>query len=329
MDARQASGGQYSRRGARSLGVESPLLLQFGIALFTGMVAATFVPAVRKAIPTPVEVLLWVALMVVCSLGLLSITDGNARNLTASLIWATDQVINTVISLLLGGVAGWIAANRLEIATWFAVLGGADVFALLVLRSMRASRASQPRVRLREWMELPVPAGPAHARGRATSRPLRAINRRLAAAAMVLGAATLAGMVDASIWIRNVMLPREARRLSRAARAGRVGSRARLESMREAVAHLQFAAQSWYAAAGEPAVSGMAGGLAVKANEAVRTARRGLRPAALRPGQVIDIHALLSAQSIGWYGPLSTGPSQPPMGEHDATEQSQTERLAS
>ena len=43
---------QYSCSGRRSHGVEVPLLLQFSIALFTGMVAATFVPPVRKAIPT-------------------------------------------------------------------------------------------------------------------------------------------------------------------------------------------------------------------------------------------------------------------------------------
>jgi hypothetical protein len=145
---------------------------------------------------------------------------------------------------------------------------------------------------------------------------------------MVLGAAMLTRTVDLSIWIRNVMLPREARRLAHAAQAGRVGSRARLESLRDATAHLQYAARAWYAAAGEPAVNG----LAVKANGAVhsaRAARRGLRPAALRPGQVVDIQALLSAQSIGWYGPLGAGSNQPRRGEHDAAEPPQTDRLAS
>jgi len=323
---------QYSPPGARSLGVEVPLLVQFSIALFTGMVAATFVPAVRKAIPRPIEVLLWVALITACALGLLSVTDQNARNLSSSVIWAADQVINTIIGLVLGGVAAWISANRFVIATWLVIFAGADLFALMLLRSVRTSRAWQPRVRLREWMELPVPAAPASASVRAASDPLHDINRRLAAAAIVLGAAMLARTVDLSIWIRNVMLPREARRLANAASAGRVGSRARLESMRDAAAHLQFAARAWYAAAGEPVVSGLAGGLAVKANDAVRSARaarRGLRPAALRPGQVIDIQALLSAQSIGWYGPLSAGPTQPSRGEQDATEPEPKDRLAS
>ncbi len=309
-----------------------PLLLQFSIALFTGMVAATFVPAVRRAIPRPVEVLLWVALITACVAGLLSITDKNARELTTSVIWATDQVINTIVGLLLGGAGGWISANRFLIASWLIIVASGDFFALMLLRSVRRARVRQPRVRLREWMEMPVPVASTPTLARGSSHPLLDVNRRLAAATMVLVAAMFARTVDMSIWIRNVLLPREARRLAHAAHAGRGGSRARLESLRDAAAHLQFAAQAWYAAAGEPAVSGLAEGLAVKANDAVRSARaasRGLRPPVLRPGQVIDIQALLSAQSIGWYGPLSAVPTQPPRGEHDAAEPPQTDRLAS
>jgi hypothetical protein len=321
-------GRQYSTCGARSLGVELPLLFQFSIALFTGMVAATFIPPVRKAIPRPVEVLLWVALIVACGLGLLSVTDENARSLTTSVLWGTDRVLNTIVGLLLGGLAGWIVDNRFVIATWLVIVAGIDVLALILLRSMRNARSSEPRVRLREWMEMPVPVvAPARARA-ASADPLVDVNRRIAAAGAVLGAAMLAKSVDLSIWIRNVMLPREARRLAQAAQAGRVGSRARLESLRDAAAQLQFAARAWYVAAGEPAVSG----LAVKAGDAVRTARaarKSLRPAALRPGQVIDIEALLSAQSIGWYGPLTAGPTEQPRGEKDADKPQQTDRLAS
>ena len=320
-DARRLGAGQYSPQGARSLGVELPLLLQSSIALCTGMVAATFIPPIRKVIPRPVEVILWSALIGACAIGLMGITDEGARNLTTSVFWATDKLVSTVVGLLLSGIGGWISANRLAIATWLISGAGAGLFALIVLRSVRARRERQPRVRLREWMEMPVaaPQRPARARGRS---PLVDINRRLAASSIVLGAAVLGWTVDLSIWIRNVMLPREARRLALAAQAGRVGSRARLESWRDATAHLQYAARAWYAAAGEPAVNG----LAVKAT---RAARRGLRPVALRPGQVIDIQALLSAQSIGWYGPLNAGPTQPPRGEHDATEPPQTDRLAS
>src|SRR5256712_7139653 len=142
--------------------------------------------------------------------------------------------------------------------------------------------------------------------GRASSAPLLAVDRRLAAATMVLVAAVFSRTVDMSIWIHNVLLPREARRLAHAADAGRVGSRARLESLRDAAAHLQFAARAWYSAAGEPAVRGLAGGLAVNAHHAVRSTRATLgrlRTQAFVPNQDIELQALLSAQSIGLYGP--------------------------
>lgn len=264
---------------------------------------------------------MWIGLILVCTIGLLSITNESARNLSASVIWATDRVINTIIGLLLGGVVSWIVDHRFVIATWLVLVAGADMLVLILMRSMRSSRAAQPRVRLREWMELPVPVttSPAHARV-AAADPLVDVNRRLAAGTAVLAAAMLTRTVDLSIWIRNVMLPLQGRRLADAARVSRDGSRARLESLRDTAAHLQYAARAWYAAAGEPAVSGLA------AN--ARTAGQRLRPVALRPGQVVDIQALLSAQSIGWYGPLMA-PPESPRGDNDADQPQQTDRLAS
>ena len=302
--------------------MDLPLLLQFSIALFTGLVAATFIPPVRKAIPRPVEVFMWTCLIVVCAIGLLSISNANARNLTASVVWAVDQVINTIIGLLLGGVVSWTVDHRFAIATWLVLVAGADLLVLILMRSMRMSRVSQPRVRLREWMEMPIPAAMAPAGVRvAATDPLVDVNRRLVAGTAVLAAAMLTRTVDLSIWIRNVMLPRETRRLADAARVSRDGSRARLESLRDAAAELQFAARAWYAAAGEPAMSGLA------AN--ARAASKRLRPVALRPGQVVDIQALLSAQSIGWYGPLMAPSPESPRGDNDADQSQQTDRLAS
>jgi len=300
-----------TRYGGRVLlGVEVPLLLQFAIALFTGMVAATFVPPVRSAIPRPVEVLLWIALVTVCVLGVLSITDPNARELSTSAAWGADQIINTMVVLLLGGVGGWILDHRFAIAGWMIVITGVDVFALVFLNSLRSARPWQPRIRLGEWMELPVVDRAAPARRRLVlADPLADINRRLAGASAVAATSALAKMVDLSIWIRDVLVPREIRRLARAAAMGRLESKARLESLREATAHLQFAARAWYVAAGEPA-------------------KRGLAPVAMRAGQVIDIQALLSAQSLGWYGPLGDGLMQPPGGQDDA-EQERSDRLAS
>ena len=309
--------------------MEVPLLLQFSIALFTGMVAATFVPPVRRSIPKAVEVFLWIALVTACVLGVMSVTNPNARELTSSAVWGADQIVSTLIGLMFGGVGIWIAEHRFSIASWMVITAGVDIFALMLIGSMRRGRAWQPRIRLREWMELPVPEPPtATARRRLVlADPLADVNRRLAATGAIAGTAALAKMIDFSIWVRNIMVPREARRLARVAVVGRVESQARLEGLRDATAHLQYAARSWYAAAGEPAISG----LAVKAGSAVRTARaarQGLSPSALRPGQVIDIHALMSAQSLGWYGPLTAAPNESP-GEQDGAESQRSDRLAS
>jgi len=309
--------------------VEVPLLLQFSIALFTGMVAATFVPPVRRSIPTPVEILLWVGFLTVCVLGVASITDPNARELSASAAWGADQIINTMVGLTLGGFGGWILDHRFPIASWLVIVAGADIFGLMFLRSMRSAGPWRPRIRLREWMELPVPepAVVVARRRRIPADPLADVNRRLVAAGAIAGTAALARLIDLSIWVRDVMVPREARRLAQAAATGKVESHARLEALRYATAHLQYAARSWYAAAGEPAING----LAAKAGSAARTARAarpGLSPTALRPDQVIDIHALMSAQSLGWYGPLHTAPNESP-GEQDDAESQRPDRLAS
>jgi hypothetical protein len=316
-------------RGGVLLVVEVPLLLQFSIALFTGMLAATFVPPVRRSIPKPVEITLWAAFVSVCVLGVASITDPNARELSASAAWGADQIINTMIGLTLGVVGSWALDHRFAIASWMVIIAGADIFALMFLKSMRSAQAWRPRIKLREWMELPVaePASAAARRRIALADPLADVNRRLAAMGAIAGTAVLAKTIDLSIWVRDVMVPREARRLAHAAEAGRVESQARLEGLRDATAHLNYAARSWYAAAGEPAING----LAIKAGGAVRTARaakQGLNPSALRSGQVIDIHALMSAQSLGWYGPLDAGQKQSP-GEHDGAESQGTDRLAS
>lgn len=302
--------------------MEVPLLLQFSIALFTGMVAATFVPPVRRAIPKPVEILLWVALVTVCVLGVASITDRNARELSTAALWGADQLFNTTVGLTLGGVGGWIYDHRFPIASWLVIIAGADILGLMFIRSARSAREWQPRVRLREWMEIPVAAQPASgARSAAGADPLADVNRRIAAFAAIAATTALATLVEMSIWVRDVIVPRQAGRLARAAVAGQVESRARLESLRDATAHLQYAARSWYSAAGEPVITDLAARTA-------RAAKRSLKPVALRPGEIIDIQALLGAQSIGWYGPLTTGPMPPP-GGNDAAEPPRSDRLAS
>jgi hypothetical protein len=303
--------------------VEGPLLLQFSIALFTGMVAATFVPPVRRAIPRPVEIVLWVAFVTVCVLGVASISDPNARELSTSALWGADQIINTTVGLMLGGLGAWISGHRFNIASWLVVIAGADAFALMFFASLRGARQWQPRVRLREWMEIPVPAHqPALARTQqAAADPIVTANQRIVTWSAIAATAAFAKMVEVSLWVRDVMVPHHASRLAHAAAAGRAQSRARLDSLRDATDLLQFAARSWYAAAGEPVINELA-------SRTARAARRSLKPVALKPGELIDIQALLSAQSIGWYGPLTAGPLLSP-GEHDAAESQRSDRLAS
>ena len=289
--------------------MEVPLLLQFSIALFTGLVASTFVPPVRKSIPKMVEVLLWAALVTVCVLGALSITDPNARELSSSAAWGVDQVINTAVGMLLGGVGAWISDHRFGVATWLIIVAGVELIALALLRSRREGIGWQPRVRLREWMELPMPGAIAN-QPLAVSDPIAELNRKLAGALAFAGTTLLAAALNLAIWLRDVLVPREAGRAARAAAAGRSHSRASLDSLRDASAHLKYAASAWSTAVGQ-------------------SADLGLQPSRLRPGQVVDIQALLTAQSIGWFGPLSMGPSTPAHREEDGNESERTDRLAS
>jgi hypothetical protein len=311
-------------RERRFLGVEVPLLLQFSIALFTGMVAATLVPPVRKSIPRPVEILAWTALLLACVIGIIGIASPNARELTMSAVWGIDQVISTLVGLLGAGLVGWLADNRFAVATVVMFVLGADILALALVRSYRKSRGWQPRVRLIEWMELPRLA-PATPQPVAVPYALDELNRKWGAAAAIAGAALLTWLLNLAIWSRDVLLPRQAERLARAAAAGRVGSRAGLESLRDTAAQLQFAARAWYTAAGAPAVND----LTTKATTAVRSVRtaRGAEAPGLAPSRAVDIRVLLSAQSIGWYGPVRPAPAVREEEDEDASQQ--TDRLAS
>jgi hypothetical protein len=103
-------------------------------------------------------------------------------------------------------------------------------------------------------------------------------------------------------------------------------SRARLDSLRDTASQLRYAARSWYTAAGAPAVNG----LAAKATDAVRGARSSqAQPAALEVSRTADIHVLLSAQSIGWYGPLRPAAGVTDQGEEEGDATGQSDRLAS
>ncbi|HEY1456531.1 MAG TPA: hypothetical protein VGG31_08525 [Candidatus Dormibacteraeota bacterium] len=307
--------------------MEVPLLLQFLIALFVGMVASTFVPPVRRAIPRPVEVMMWIGLITVCVIGMVSITDKSARELTASAAWGIEQVINTMVGMLGAGVMAWLGDHRFMIATGVLVLAGACLIALAAIRSARSAQRRRPRVRLREWMEVPLPMAPRPARA-GVAGALGRVNRRVAAAAAVGGASLLTAGLNFAIWGRNVLVPTGARRLAHAAAIGRVESKARLEALRDSAAHVQFAARAWYTAAGAPAVSG----LATRTADALRTAgelQRGVEPPEVAGGHVLNVQAFLSGQSLGWYGPLRPALHIPGEDEEENGSESQPDSLAS
>ena len=309
-------------RRPRFLGVEVPLLLQFSIALFTGMVAATLVPPVRKSIPRPVETLAWTAFVLACVIGVISITSPHARELTTSAAWGIDQVISTLVGLLGAGLVGWLADNRFAIATIVMFVAGADILALAMVRSYRKGRGWQPQVRLVEWIELPRLAAPAPPPV-VVPYAIDELNRKWAAAAVLAGAALFTWLVNFAIWSRDALIPRQAERLAHAAAVASVGSRAGLESLRDTAAQLQFAARAWYTAAGAPALND----LAAKATATAARTGRGVEASGFAPSQA-DIRVLLSAQAIGWYGPMRPASMATEEGEEEDAS-GQSDRLAS
>src|SRR5260370_764226 len=220
------------------------------------MVAATLVPPVGRVVPRPIEIALWGALVVVCVVGVLSITNPQARELTASAVWGVDQVIIALGGLLGAGLTGSLLDNRFTLATCLTIACGVDVVALALLRSYRKGRVWQPRVRLYEWMELP--------RLSRAPEPVVApyavdeLSRRLEAVMATAGAALLAWAGHFLIWSRDVMLPQQAARLPHATTVGRIESRAGLEPLRDAPPHLQFPAPALHLPAVSPPVPTLA-----------------------------------------------------------------------
>lgn len=213
------------------------MLLQFSIALFTGMVAATFVPPVRRAIPRPAEVALWMALLTACGLGIMSVTDKGARDLSSTAAWAAEQLVNTIFGLMLSGLAGWIGDNRFAIVGWLIVAAGADVLALMLLRSFRRAPQWTARVRLRDWMEVPMPA----------TAPVPALVPVTGSRAVGVAARRQVGITALALTTRLHGAVR-----TQAARLRSVDTSSRLESLRDAAAHVRFAARTWYEGAGRP-----------------------------------------------------------------------------
>jgi hypothetical protein len=242
--------------------------LQLSVAVCAGMVAATLVPSARRTIPRWFEAGLWIALIVLCWIGVSTIQDARARELTNSIAWALAQIGKAALGLLGAGFTGWLSDHRFVIATWVVIVSGVDVFLLALISSWRQGQGWQPRVGLGDWLELPALAAPKPVV--VLEDPFAELNRLCAAVMAVAWAAALQWILNFAIWVRQVFLPREAQRLRRGAVL-----------------------------------------VVAKAAATARDVATAERRRSLRRAHVLDIRPLLSARSIGWYGPLpSSRPSQ-------------------
>lgn len=300
----------------------APLGLQFSIALCIGMVAATFAPSVRRSIPRWFEIAIWVALIFVCWLGIASIREPHARELTGSLNWAAGQLLNTLFGFARASVVGMLSAHRFGIANAVVIIFGADLLALALISSHRQGRAWQPQVRLRDWMEFPPDHAQAPVAAPVVSSAVDELNERLAAASAVAGAAAATWSVQFLIWARDVGLPRAEQRLALAVAQGRVETKVWLESVQETARELDSGARSRVAGTA-PEVNQLALRVAAILN-GVTDAEQRIAPGARNLAKVVDIQALRIAQSFVRFG---LGASTDEKGEEIGTEH--PDRLAS
>jgi len=274
----------------------SLVTVQFSLALFAGLAAAMIVPPVRRSVPRWVEACIWLGLIVACWMAVTSFEGANARRVTASAAWGADQIVNTSIGLMFAGVFGWMHDHRHVIANAVVTLLGADILLLVLVRSHRKAQELQPRIVLGDWVEFPIHREPAMAHA-AVPYAMVELNLRAEHATAMLGASFLTWVVHLLIWTRDVVIPRARVRQAEAVAAGRVQAAAGVESLRDGAIRLQASARAWHADHA-PAISG----LALKAGQALD--RVAVGEAGVTEGQFVDVRALLSAQSIGWYGPI-------------------------
>jgi hypothetical protein len=264
------------------------------------MVAATLAPAVRRSIPRWFEIAAWVALIFVCWLGIASIKEPHARELTDSVNWAAGQIATTLLALAGAGVHDALVANRFTIANAMVTLLGADVLALALISSYKDGRGWQPQVRLGEWLEFPAATATTPAAAEPVTDAIEELNERWAAATTTAGAAAATWSVQFLIWARDVGLPRTEERLALAVAVGRVETKVWLESVRETARELQAGAHTFYEESA-PEVNKLALRVAAILN-GVTDAEQRLTPGTRHLAQVVDIQALRIAQSLGRSG---------------------------
>ena len=205
------------------------MVSEFLIALFAGMVAfATF----RRNMPRAVELALWAGLIWVCVLGVTNAHNQQARALTAAAVWGASQMVGTIVALAEQGALQWLFDQRFVIADWVVLIFGVDLLVLTLLYTRRDARGWQPRVRLRDWMELPRLGQPEPAR--VTVSAVDEINRRFSVWAPVATAGALTWLTLLLIWTGDVIVPSTRRRLRGAA-------------LRAEMARRRLASAGWHA----------------------------------------------------------------------------------
>ena len=181
------------------------------IVLFAGMVGFVIM---RRGIPRSVELVLWIGLVWVCVLGVTSTHDKQTRTLTAAAVWGSTQIMGTIAGLTGHGMMTWIYDNRMTVADWVVLLFGFDLLVLVLLRTHRKTRAWRPRVRLRDWMEMPQPGRPQPVPVPApVTSGVDELNERFNEWAPDAAAAATTRLTLALIWALEVVMPAAGRTL--------------------------------------------------------------------------------------------------------------------
>src|SRR5258706_8200664 len=192
--------------------METSVVLEFTIAVLAGLILATLISPLKRALPYWFEAALWLALIVACWIAITGMGAGSPRDIMESAVWGAQQIVTTSIGLLFSGLAGWIVEQRFGFANAALLIVGADILVLALLVSRRNSRGWQPRIRLHDWFEYPAELKTARATAIATGSPFEGINRSGAAAASALGAASATWFTHFLIWSRDVLMPNVAAR---------------------------------------------------------------------------------------------------------------------
>jgi hypothetical protein len=191
------------------------------IALFAGLVGFAIM---RRRTSRAVEIVLWIGLIWVCVLGVTSTHDKQTRELTAAAVWGASQTVGTVAGLMVQTFVAWVSDHRIAVATWVVLGFGADLLAVVLLQTHRQAIGWQPRVRLRDWMEMPRPAKP-NPVPVPVATGVDELNERFNRWAPRATAGALMKLTLFLIWSLDVVMPAAWRRVHSAAFAANGASR--------------------------------------------------------------------------------------------------------